>query len=374
MRDGERHAQVATVLPLPARPRVRPEPKQCGCRERCQEKGHGRARGQAHRSGGGLARIRRDRNRGHDCRKDCDRSDTDERPAVQQPRGSALLHVGPPPAFSDDNSGTCTVAMHCSPATARNWPIIYGRAGRCCLDSLTGRGGTGFASSYLARTRAEGGANGQDERQWQVGRLRTGSSPAAGGGRRQRAVASRMQTVVEAVWKPQRMNFVYRGYSTLYSCRGLQQKLEKILTTVGARGGIELRAYSCDDELAIARFQIALDLAGRGHAGERGAAHELRCAGRAGRTRARRATRERRGSATLPGGVEDDLVRTQPRDEARARRLRAGAPAAPAHPAANVGADRERPGALLGSSATSASRSSPCRRWCRWRRRCRTEV
>ena len=66
------------------------------------------------------------------------------------------------------------------------------------------------------------------------------------------------QTVVEAVWKPQRMNFVYRGYSTLYSCRGLQQKLEKILTTVGARGGIELRAYSCDDALATARFQIAL--------------------------------------------------------------------------------------------------------------------
>ena len=66
------------------------------------------------------------------------------------------------------------------------------------------------------------------------------------------------QTVVEAVWKPQRMNFVYRGYSTLYSCRGLQQKLEKILTSVGARGGIELRAYSCDDELATAQFQIAL--------------------------------------------------------------------------------------------------------------------
>lgn len=64
--------------------------------------------------------------------------------------------------------------------------------------------------------------------------------------------------VVEAVWKPQRINFVYRGYSTLYTCSGLQEKLEKILTTVGARGGIELRAYSCDDALAIARFEIAL--------------------------------------------------------------------------------------------------------------------
>lgn len=64
--------------------------------------------------------------------------------------------------------------------------------------------------------------------------------------------------VVEAVWKPQRINFVYRGYSTLYTCSGLQAKLEKILTTVGARGGVDLRAYSCDDALSIARFEIAL--------------------------------------------------------------------------------------------------------------------
>jgi hypothetical protein len=64
---------------------------------------------------------------------------------------------------------------------------------------------------------------------------------------------------VDAIWKPQRMNFVYRGYSTLYSCGGLQDKLEKILTTVGARGGsIQLRAYSCDDAQATARFQIVL--------------------------------------------------------------------------------------------------------------------
>jgi hypothetical protein len=66
------------------------------------------------------------------------------------------------------------------------------------------------------------------------------------------------EEVVEAVWKPQRMNFVYRGYSTFYSCRGLQDKLEKILTTVGAQGGIALRAYACDDRMATARFEIVL--------------------------------------------------------------------------------------------------------------------
>jgi len=72
------------------------------------------------------------------------------------------------------------------------------------------------------------------------------------------AQSSADTAVVEAVWKPQRIDFVYRGYSTLYSCSGLQDKLEKILATVGARDHIELRAYSCDDTLSIARFQIAL--------------------------------------------------------------------------------------------------------------------
>jgi hypothetical protein len=53
------------------------------------------------------------------------------------------------------------------------------------------------------------------------------------------------QPVVEAVWKPQRMNFVYRGYSTLYTCRGLQHKLEKILTCAltPATTGSRLRAF-----------------------------------------------------------------------------------------------------------------------------------
>ena len=63
---------------------------------------------------------------------------------------------------------------------------------------------------------------------------------------------------IEAVWKPLRMSFVYSGSGTLYSCSGLQAKLENILTSVGARGGVELRIDSCDDELAIARFQILL--------------------------------------------------------------------------------------------------------------------
>lgn len=66
-------------------------------------------------------------------------------------------------------------------------------------------------------------------------------------------------TPIEAVWKVQRMNFAYRGYSTLYTCQSLQTKLEKILLVLGARGEIELHAYSCDDESGVASFQITLE-------------------------------------------------------------------------------------------------------------------
>lgn len=63
---------------------------------------------------------------------------------------------------------------------------------------------------------------------------------------------------VSAVWKAQQVNFEYRGYSTAYSCRGLEDKLELILRSVGARDDVQLRSYACDEQLGIARFQISL--------------------------------------------------------------------------------------------------------------------
>ena len=63
---------------------------------------------------------------------------------------------------------------------------------------------------------------------------------------------------VQAVWKPQQMNFEYRGYSTAYSCRSLEGKLELILRSVGARDDLQLIGYACDEQIGIARFQIAL--------------------------------------------------------------------------------------------------------------------
>ncbi|MFC4309936.1 hypothetical protein ACFPN2_12670 [Steroidobacter flavus] len=63
---------------------------------------------------------------------------------------------------------------------------------------------------------------------------------------------------VTAVWKAQQVNFEYRGYSTMYSCRSLEDKLEIILRTVGARENVRLQSYVCNEQLGIARFQIAM--------------------------------------------------------------------------------------------------------------------
>jgi hypothetical protein len=70
--------------------------------------------------------------------------------------------------------------------------------------------------------------------------------------------AGAADTTIEAVWKPQRVNFVYRGYHALYTCASLQQKLRRILRTVGANGELTLRTYFCDDLSGTARFQIAM--------------------------------------------------------------------------------------------------------------------
>ena len=63
---------------------------------------------------------------------------------------------------------------------------------------------------------------------------------------------------VEAVWKAQQVNFEYRGYSTTYSCQSLEEKLQVILSSVGARKDVQLRSYACNEQLGVARFQVLL--------------------------------------------------------------------------------------------------------------------
>jgi hypothetical protein len=63
---------------------------------------------------------------------------------------------------------------------------------------------------------------------------------------------------IEAVWKVQKLTFEYRGDSTFYSCGGLRQKLEAILTRLGAHESLRLNGFACNDRFGTPTFQIIL--------------------------------------------------------------------------------------------------------------------
>jgi hypothetical protein len=48
-----------------------------------------------------------------------------------------------------------------------------------------------------------------------------------------------------AVWAPRELDFVYRGFTTKYSCDGLQDKVKKVLIKLGARPDIQVRGFGC---------------------------------------------------------------------------------------------------------------------------------
>jgi hypothetical protein len=59
------------------------------------------------------------------------------------------------------------------------------------------------------------------------------SEPSAGSGRE------------SAVWTPKELNFLYQGFTTTYSCDGLQEKMKRVLITLGARPDIQVRGFGC---------------------------------------------------------------------------------------------------------------------------------
>jgi hypothetical protein len=52
---------------------------------------------------------------------------------------------------------------------------------------------------------------------------------------------------IPAVWKEQRVDFVYFGQTSRYTCTGIRDKLRAILRTLGARRDISAVAVGCDD-------------------------------------------------------------------------------------------------------------------------------
>jgi hypothetical protein len=49
-----------------------------------------------------------------------------------------------------------------------------------------------------------------------------------------------------AVWKEQRLNFVYMGATSRYSCEGLRGKMRTLLLALGARPDLKISAFGCD--------------------------------------------------------------------------------------------------------------------------------
>lgn len=70
---------------------------------------------------------------------------------------------------------------------------------------------------------------------------------------------SRALQIVEAVWKVQSLNFAYSGYSTVYSCDSLLEKVRDILQVLGARDTMRIRSWGCMDMMTHGRMEITLE-------------------------------------------------------------------------------------------------------------------
>jgi|SRR5579871_1539790 len=81
-----------------------------------------------------------------------------------------------------------------------------------------------------------------------------------------------------AVWVPQELTFVYREFTTQYSCDGLQQRMKKLLLDLGARGDLQVRGYGCTrlvgpDPFAGVRIKLNVLQPAHGDAGHTVPAH-----------------------------------------------------------------------------------------------------
>jgi hypothetical protein len=64
---------------------------------------------------------------------------------------------------------------------------------------------------------------------------------------------------VEAVWKAQRIEFVYRSEGRLYRCDTLEHKIKQVLHRLGAHEQIELRHLACHDLARQAHFELLME-------------------------------------------------------------------------------------------------------------------
>jgi len=53
------------------------------------------------------------------------------------------------------------------------------------------------------------------------------------------------ESAQHAVWTPKELHFVFQGFTTRYSCDGLQDKVRKALLDLGARKDLQVHAGAC---------------------------------------------------------------------------------------------------------------------------------
>ena len=63
---------------------------------------------------------------------------------------------------------------------------------------------------------------------------------------------------VPAVWQPQVLKFEYRAGNTIYMCRSLRRKVERILRQVGERERVQFRRFDCSDLSRFVSAEIAV--------------------------------------------------------------------------------------------------------------------
>jgi len=61
------------------------------------------------------------------------------------------------------------------------------------------------------------------------------------------AFAARAESVESAVWKERKVQLHYYGYTTAYTCNGLEDKVKQILVTFGARKDAKVTASGCEN-------------------------------------------------------------------------------------------------------------------------------
>lgn len=65
--------------------------------------------------------------------------------------------------------------------------------------------------------------------------------------------------IIEAVWKPQSMEFHYRSEGRLYPCAILEYKVGMILRRLGASESLRLRGDGCHDLDRVVRFEVTME-------------------------------------------------------------------------------------------------------------------